>query len=313
MGQAPSLTTITTPNDNRHRTSVIIVPPAGESDVPPHGRPLVVALHGAGGTAHNMISTTRWDQLAKREGFVVAFPNGTPSDELKRASFLRNPQTWNSGEGTSLAANNTSAHAKNVDDVAFLTTLIQYIISRTTIDARRIYIAGHSNGAAMAYRFARERPELVAAVGVMAGHLQPGLQLLQSPVSLLSICGDQDPFAPLEGGLAGTRRKKKTTRAMILNAYDWAHANGLLSGESCGAHLPHVVRDDAELKVVTFGPNKHGTEVRQIVIKQHGHAWAGGSQKLPGFVMGPSSKALNATDEMWKFFCAKRKPLAPRS
>jgi polyhydroxybutyrate depolymerase len=258
-------------------------------------------LHGAGGSTRNVLEATRWDTLAEREGFVVVFPNGTPIDEAKPERFVGNPQTWNSGAGTSLAAGDRSAEAKAIDDVAFLGQLIDRVRGRTAIDGRRIYLAGHSNGAGMAYRFASERPELLAAVGVMAGHLAEGLRDLRSPVSLIAISGDRDPFAPLEGGEAGTPRLKMRTRPARLNSSDWAKANGLPDD-------PQSVRDDEALLVRQWGPNEAGTEVRWIVVRNHGHAWAGGSESLPESIIGPGSTALDATREMWEFFKAHPKP-----
>ena len=295
MGQQESnLSRIQTP-DGRERTFVLSIP---DGKAHPSGRALVVMLHGAGGSTLNVIAATRWDQLAQQEGFVVVFPNGTPSDESKQESFLGNPQTWNSGVGTSLAANETSAHAKNIDDVGFIAALIEHVASTTSIDRRQVFIAGHSNGAGMAYRVASERSDLVAAVGVMAGHLAPGLQALRYPVSLIQISGDQDPFAPLEGGLAGTRRIKMMTRPARLNPSDWALANGIMIDQ------PQTIRDDETARVLQWRSNQApgSTEVRWIVVRNHGHAWAGGSNKLPGFLMGPKSTFVDATSEMWTFF-----------
>ena len=288
---------INTP-DGRERTARMIVP---EGNAPPDGHALVVMLHGAGGSTRNVVEATRWDQLAKREGFVVVFPNGTPSDEAKPERFFGNPQTWNSGAGTSLAAGELSAEAKGIDDVGFIAELIEAVAARTKIDKQRVFIAGHSNGAGMAYRFASERPELVAAIGVMAGHLREGLEALPSPVSLFSISGDLDPFAPLEGGAAGTRRLKMQTRAMLLNPSDWARANGL-------EDEPRTLRDDGRLRVTLWGPNDAGTAVNWIVVMNHGHAWAGGSEALPEAIIGPKSNAFDATSEMWSFFKAHPKP-----
>ena len=289
--------------DGRQRTAVLVVP---TGDAPPEGWPLVVMLHGAGGSTRNVLEATRWDTLAEREGFVVVFPNGTPIDEAKPERFVGNPQTWNSGAGTSLAAGDRSAEAKAIDDVAFLGQLIDRVRGRTAIDGRRIYLAGHSNGAGMAYRFASERPELLAAVGVMAGHLAEGLRDLRSPVSLIAISGDRDPFAPLEGGEAGTPRLKMRTRPARLNSSDWAKANGLPDD-------PQSVRDDEALLVRQWGPNEAGTEVRWIVVRNHGHAWAGGSESLPESIIGPGSTALDATREMWEFFKAHPTPRGHRT
>ena len=101
MGQEKSSLNQMQTADGRNRTWMQMVP-ANRHDAP-RARPLVVMLHGAGGSAGRVIGATRWDEVAEREGFVVACPNGTPSNESKRESFLRNPQTWNSGQGTSLA------------------------------------------------------------------------------------------------------------------------------------------------------------------------------------------------------------------
>ena len=295
MGQEKSSLNQMQTADGRNRTWMQMVP-ANRHDAP-RARPLVVMLHGAGGSAGRVIGATRWDEVAEREGFVVACPNGTPSNESKRESFLRNPQTWNSGQGTSLAADKLSAHAKAIDDVGFIAALIEKMASVTPIDRRRIFVAGHSNGAAMAFRFARERPELVAAVGVMAGHLGEGLYSLASPVSLIAISGDQDPFAPLEGGVAGTRRFKMMTRPARLNSSDWARANGL-------PEQPHSIQDDERVVVTQWGPDGNGTEVRWVVVRNHGHSWAGGKAKiqLPDFLVGPKSEQIDATCEMWAFF-----------
>jgi poly(3-hydroxybutyrate) depolymerase len=46
----------------------------------------------------------------------------------------------------------------------------------------------------------------------MGGHLQVKLAVFASPVSLISIVGDKDPFAPIEGGVAGTRKAQFMTR-----------------------------------------------------------------------------------------------------
>lgn len=173
-------------------------------------------LHGAGGSTSNVIGQTEFAHLAMHEDFVVVFPNGTPSDESRPENFRSNPQTWNSGQGTSLAAGDRSAEAKNVQDVNFITGLIEYVKTRAKIDPLRIYIAGHSNGAGMAYRFACERPDIVASIGVVAGHLKEGLTKLNNPVSLIQICGDRDPLSPINGGLAGFGFKKIKTRPMQL-------------------------------------------------------------------------------------------------
>ena len=99
MGQSQSLqqqlSRLRTP-DGRERTAIIVAP---ATPPPTHGRTLVLFLHGAGGSAFNVMSSTRWAQLAVQDNFVAVFPNGTACDETRPENFLRNPQTWNSEQG----------------------------------------------------------------------------------------------------------------------------------------------------------------------------------------------------------------------
>lgn len=311
-----------TPTDGRLRTARLLVPDDADGEVSTHtqptqGWPLVMMLHGAGGTDQLTLGATQWDKLAASEGFVVLVPNGTANNESRPARFLGNPQTWNSGQGSSLIAPcGQSSVAKNVDDVAFLEALLTHVQELTPIDPRRVYVAGHSNGAAMAYRFARERPELVAAVGTMAGHLgPPSLKRFASPVSLIHIVGDQDPFSPLEGGRVETRRVQIMTRAPRMDVGDWAAANGLTSNDD----PRRVDRGDARIQELRWGGLESGepgetpaeVEVRWIVVRDHGHQWCqsvGHRGRLLERVMGPNSDALDATSEMWRFFMGHPKP-----
>ena len=293
--------------DGRERTYRLVAPDGGEK-APDGGWPLVVMLHGAGATASRALAQTRWGDLAKLEGFVVAFPNGTAANESKRGRFLGNPQSWNCGAGESVVGAG-SASARGVDDVGFILALVDEIAAQTVIDPGRIFLAGHSNGAAMAYRIASERPERVAAVGVMGmpRYVQQEelASTFASPVSLIAVYGDQDPFAPLKGGLAGTRRRKVATRPVLGSVADWARANGV-EGE------PRTCQDDERVTVMQWGPGGGGggggsSEVRWVVVKNHGHSWVGGTKRPPAFLVGPSSDGYDATAGMWAFFKAHPK------
>ena len=166
---------------------MLVVP---EGKPPVSGWPIVLMLHGKMGSANRVMAQTAWDRVARREGFVAVFPNGTPGNESRPERPLINPQSWNGGN--QLLKDEHSAEAKGIDDVRFLTELVETVASRTPIDRRRVFLAGHSNGACMAYRVASECPGLVAAVGVVAGHLKEGLGKLASSVSLLVVSGAAD-------------------------------------------------------------------------------------------------------------------------
>ena len=193
--------------------------------------------------------------------------------------------------------------------MAYLAALVSHVSSTTAINPRRVFVAGHSNGACMAFHFAASRPDLIACVGAVAGHLRPGLACLPCPVSLICVSGDQDPFAPLVGGVAlvggvvGVRARDATivTRPQRLNAAEWARANGIPDAAT-------TLRDDMHIFDLRWGPTEHGAEVRWVVIKGHGHSWPGGISRLSSMLVGHTSNALNGTIEIWSFFKAHPKP-----
>ncbi|HNV72206.1 MAG TPA: PHB depolymerase family esterase, partial [Candidatus Ozemobacteraceae bacterium] len=135
------------------RTYELFVPKnvVGSSPVP-----LLLVLHGGGGTGRGMqyLTLGRFNELAEREGFVVAYPDG-----LKK--------NWNDGRDVPAS----EAHASKLDDVGFLKALIQKLQTELSIDPSRIYACGISNGAFMSARLAIEAPDVFAAVALVTGSL----------------------------------------------------------------------------------------------------------------------------------------------
>jgi polyhydroxybutyrate depolymerase len=281
-------------HEGRRRTAVIFIPKTEQ--VPRAGWTIVMMLHGAGGSSKNVIESTGWAELGEKEGFITIFPDGTARNEKRQQSFLGNPQTWNSGGKQSLAAGESSATAKNVDDVGFLVTLIDRVRHECKIDPRRIYVAGHSNGAGMAYRFAFERSDIVAAAGVVAGHFFPEPKPLDHPVSLIQIVGDKDPFTPMAGGDVSIAGRTATLPLAQQAPRSWAAMIGIQSE-------PNVIQDDEKLRILRWGPSNNGAEVQSVVIKGHGHAYPSPLDRFhPSRLFGPTVRTLDATERMWQFF-----------
>jgi polyhydroxybutyrate depolymerase len=284
---------------NRPRTATLVIP----DGVPPAaGWPVVLLLHGAGGSGDKMVRSDGWRDVALREHFVVVAPDGIPANEARRPSFVGNMRTWNSGDGGGLATTGTSAYAKGVDDVDYLLALLDTTAQRVRINAKRVYVAGHSNGAGMAYRVAAEHPERFAALGVMAGHLYSDApSSLPTSVSLIQIVGEKDPLMPFDGGVVRNGAGGTTTLRPALDAPTrWAAMSGITAA-------PRIVRDDS-ITVRQWGPSAAGTVVVSDVVKGHGHGWLWpGADRLPERLIGPRRDALNATETMWAFFEAHRR------
>src|SRR5688572_24879246 len=117
--------------------------------------PLVLVLHGGGGNAPNAEQMTGFTEKARREGFIVVYPEGY--GRLKTALL-----TWNAGHCCGHAMEN------KVDDVGFIRSLIDEVSGRYPIDARRIYVTGMSNGGMMTHRLGIELSDRIAAIAPVA-------------------------------------------------------------------------------------------------------------------------------------------------
>jgi len=105
---------------------------------------------------------------------------------------------------------------EGIDDVAYVSQIIDDVTARYNVDPKRIYLVGHSNGAFMSHRFACEMGSRVAAIVTLAGMQwnDPAKCPGGSPVSVLHVHGDADDTILYAGGVSeiGTYPSAKQTR-----------------------------------------------------------------------------------------------------
>ncbi|OYW59904.1 MAG: hypothetical protein B7Z31_05055 [Rhodobacterales bacterium 12-65-15] len=151
----------------------------------PDGAPLIVALHGGGGSPGKFARSTGLGRMAAQAGYVVIFPAGTGR---------RDRLTWNAGYCCGLAAR------KGTDDETFLRQVIADAEARFGIDPARVYLTGMSNGSMLAETFAARNPGLVRAVAGVSGPMDTGAVRVAGKVPALIIHGTADRNVPYEGG-----------------------------------------------------------------------------------------------------------------
>jgi predicted esterase len=144
----------------------------------PQTAPLLVSLHGLGGSLRQVEVQQRWSTIAFQQEFVLVWGAGHEG-------------SWNAGPCCGSAAG-------RIDDLAYLDRLLQIAGALHAIDRRRVHLAGYSNGAMLAYRYACGRPGRIAGVLAVAGtHTAPCTPTRATAV--LAVHGAQDPTVPLEG------------------------------------------------------------------------------------------------------------------
>jgi polyhydroxybutyrate depolymerase len=238
--------------------------------------PLVIVMHGAGGTGAGTESFTGFNTLADTENFIVVYPDGVNN-------------VWNDGR-------QGDPRVGTVNDVQFLSDVVAFMGESLHIDATRVYATGYSMGGMMAYRLGCERSNRFAAVASVASTMPEYLINRcdgSAPIPLLVFAGTDDPVIPW-AGIKGAYLSAAQTIGF------WGYHNQC-SGEFAVEGLP-----DAE-------PTDHTLAMRQALqgcaadmtlygIYWGGHTWPGHPINVNG--LGQTSYDIDATAVIWEFFKA---------
>lgn len=252
--------------------------PAGND----HPAGLVINLHGAGATGGAQEAITNYDAVADALGFVVAYPNGID-------------QSWADGRGASIP------DRQGVDDVGFLSSLIDRLVRDYGVSPGRVFVTGMSAGAFMANRLACDRADLVAAVAPVAGTLGAGVPCAPSrPVSVLQFHGTADSVVPFGGGGMQGRGGASDILSATEMAARWGAVDGCSSAPVEDV-LP-VTGDGTEVHRFTSVGCADGTAAVLLQINGGGHTWPTGNFALPD--AGLTTGATNASLASAQFFAA---------
>lgn len=128
--------------------------------------PVVFMLHGSGGNGEKFYNISGWKELGETENILTVFPSSFQypcvfDDGIQKP----NAEKWSSYD-LELCGGGTPK-----DDVKFLSQVIDELKQKYTVDEKRIYIVGFSNGGEMSSRTAIELSGKIAAVVACAGAL----------------------------------------------------------------------------------------------------------------------------------------------
>ncbi len=259
--------------------------PAGADPARP--APLVLGFHGGMAPARSMVGLTGLDRWADRAGFFAVYPQGLA-------------RHWNDGRSPAL---------RLPDDVAFVRAVLAWMEREYRIDRRRVYATGMSNGAFFCQRLACEMADGIAAVASVAGPMAtPVLASCRPvrPVPVLLFHGTADPVVAYGGGrvrgLHGGANAPVDATAEL-----WARLDGC-PGAAVETVLPDArPADGTHVRRALWSGCAQGAQVALYTIDHGGHTWPGGPQYLPAFLIGKTSRAIDATAVLWDFF--RRHPL----
>lgn len=257
--------------------------------------PLVVVLHGKTQRGADMVARTAWPQVAKREGFAVVFPDGLnhawADARTKAGPALRGPP-----EGT--------------DDVAFIATLVEKLVANGTADPKRVYVAGISNGGAMAMTLACTRADLFAAGASVIMNLTDEAAVTchpSRPLPMLIMNGTADPLVPYEGGRGSSYFAADGFWSTDETLAFWRKLNGCETGDANVSDLPDRAPTDESTVTRISSHCPRGHDVVLYRINDGGHRMPGFAPdvRFPKFaarLLGPQNGDIDGAETIWAFF-----------
>lgn len=266
-------------HDGRERRYLVHVPPnlSGEP------RPLLLLLHGAGGTAETIERGVGVSALADREGFIVVFPEAVD-------------RFWRIKVGADQA----------IDDLGYIRRVVEDVSARLPVDAARVYVGGVSNGAAMTTRLACEASDVFAAVAIVSGTSRPGFEEKckpRRPVPMIVFLNTDDPLVRFDGRpftLLPSLIEVSTVGAEEFLRF-WAQTNGCIAAPSYRS-LPDLnPRDDSTVDLRQYEGCDGGADIDFYELRGSGHTWPGGRQYLPPWIVGTTNRDIDARELIWQF------------
>lgn len=249
----------------------------------------MIVLHVGGGTGAGMRSLAGLDTVANQNGFIVVYPDGSSAH-------------WADGRGTN------DPDLAGVNDVAFLTALVDKLSSDLGVDKSRVYATGILNGGFMTTRLACEASSVFAAVAAVAATMPQNTAATCAPprvVPFVLIHGTADTFV-LDAGGQMTKGDGGLVLSTAATVTLWRDIDGCSSLPS--SSLIDPVSDGTSVTLERYTACAAGGEVAFYNVSNGGHTWPGGLQYLPEVIIGKTSRDINASAVIWSFFSRFSRP-----
>jgi len=230
-------------HDDQERSYITYVPESYTGDNPVA---VVFNFHGYTSNAESQMGYGDFRAVADRENFLVVHPQGT-IDPTSGQTF------WN------------AQWAPNgVDDIGFVSALIDSLAAEYNVDLTRVYSTGMSNGGFLSHTLACELSDKIAAIASVTG----SMTTIQTSLS----CNPTNKTPMVENNNCST--EPEITQIEDINTNDQTTVE------------KHVYTGCSE-----------GGSVEFFIVDGGGHTWPG-----TAFTIGATNQDINASEEIWRFF-----------
>lgn len=250
--------------------------------------PVVFFIHGYGASAEIGVNVLgpQFHGRADRDGAIVVYPEATSKH-------------WNDRLGGSFPATDT------INDVAYISHLIDLFIADFKGDPRRIYVSGSSNGGMMTYRLSVDIPEKIAAIAPFISTISP--QVAAASVNAASIPtiitnGTADSIINWNGGAVEVTRTPELLSGDQNVAY-WVKRNGAKTKAKVSI-LPDIEPDDKSTVEIQHYKGRYDVMLFKIIGGAHRHP----TLREPGNPLIPGQNMdYNSFETVWDFMMNYKK------
>ncbi|HLX92327.1 MAG TPA: alpha/beta fold hydrolase [Puia sp.] len=274
--------------DGRLRQYQIHLPPGFSRE---KKYPVILAFHGGGGSYKKTAKFYDFNPLADQDIFIVVYPNAVN-------------KAW-SMPGISSRVKNLDS---TVDDVHFISNLIDTLIFDYYADPLRIYCTGISRGGMFSFYLAYKLPDKIRAIAPVCGGISRTVAAdyeLKRHIPVLMINGTEDKFVSYEGGPGKLNKRNEENEDADMLPSEELLAK-LVKMYNCNprpliTNIPDIDPEDG-CHAIDYFYSGGGTPVEFIKVVGGGHTWPGGSQYLPKFLIGRVCRDFNASEKIFEFF-----------
>lgn len=238
-------------------------------------RPLIINMHGYTSNALQQQFYSNFGPIADTANFLMVFPNGTKNSS--GTTF------WNAGIGSS------------IDDIGFISHLIDSLKLQYNINLNRVYSTGMSMGGFMSHTLACELSNRITAIASVTGSIftsQYGTYCHPTrPVPVMQIQGTADATVPYAGSAS-------QYMAPIDSVVKYWVTKNNCNPTAAFSNVPNTsTSDNCTAEHYVYSGGNLGSTVELFKIIGGTHSWPG-----TPFTSSGTNQDINASKEIWRFF-----------
>lgn len=228
---------------------------------------MILNLHGYTSTAAAQEAYTDFNVIADTAKIIMVYPDGVAN-------------AWNAGFNV--------PYFSGINDVGFISALIDTMIQNYSINSCRVYAIGMSNGGYMSHRLACELENKIAAIAGVTGMLADSTAFYcqtNRAVPVMQIQGTADAVVSFSN---------------FDNVINWWHNHNGCTNTNAVYNYPNInLIDNCTAELTIHNQCDGNTEIYAIKIVNGGHTWPGATIDIPS--NGPTNRDIHGSNEIWKF------------